>query len=113
MTATAHTNCLKCGRKLSAKASTAAGYGRTCRAKVRAAALAEATAGMKPETVAKASQLIADGGIVRIRGTVFKAASTDGSRVYRTAPQGCTCPAGIKGKHLCYHRAAAAMLLAA
>lgn len=111
--AAVHTHCHRCGRKLSSVKSTAAGYGRTCAAKVRAAALAKATQGMKPETVAKAVQLIADGGIVRIRGTVFKAASTDGSRVYRTAPQGCTCPAGVRGKYLCYHRAAASMLLAA
>jgi len=104
--------CQGCGRKLTAARSIADGRGRTCARKLRTAAAA-ASLTVKPETVAKAVELLADGGLVRIRPTVFKSASSDGSRVYRTAPQGCTCPAGIRGKYLCYHRVAAAIALAA
>jgi hypothetical protein len=104
--------CQGCGRRLTAAKSVAAGRGRACRAKVRAAAAVVAET-VKPELVAKAVELIADGGLVRVRPTVFQSASSDGTRVYRTAPQGCTCPAGVRGKYLCYHRVAAAIALAA
>lgn len=107
------TRCSSCGRKLTAARSVAAGRGRACTRKLRDAARAKATAGVKPELVAKAVELLADNGLVRIRPTVFKSASSDGSRVYRTAPQACTCPAGVRGAYLCYHRVAAAIALAA
>lgn len=106
-------HCAGCGRKLTAAKSVADGRGRVCRAKLRKAALAKATAGVKPELVAKAVELLADNGLVQIRPTVFKSMSSDGTRAYRTAPQGCTCPAGVRGKYLCYHRVAAAIALAA
>jgi hypothetical protein len=105
--------CSNCGRKLTAARSIAAGKGRTCTRKLRDAARAKATAGVKPELVAKAVELIADNGLVQIRPTVFKSMSSDGTRAYLTAPQGCTCPAGVRGKYLCYHRVAAAIALAA
>lgn len=110
-TETAH--CLRCGRVLRSLDSVARGMGRTCRAKVTAAAKAKAAADFKPATAAKAMELIEMGGIVAIRTRVFRAASSDGTRTYLAAPEGCTCAAGVKGKHVCYHRAAAAILLAA
>jgi hypothetical protein len=82
------------------------GYGRTCRAKVTAAAKAKAAADFKPDTAAKALELIEMGGIVAIRGRrVFRTVSSDGTRTYLTAPQACNCKAGLKGKFVCFHRA--------
>jgi len=65
----------------------------------------------KPEQVAKAAELIAEGAIVPLRSVIFLAVSSDGRRQYRTAPGACTCPAGIRGVR-CYHTAAARILLA-
>lgn len=107
----AHTNCLRCGRALRSTTSTARGYGRTCAAKVRAAA--KAAADFKPATVAKAQELIELGGLVAIRARVFRVVASDGLGHYLTAPEACTCKAGLKGIHVCYHRAAAAIMLAA
>jgi hypothetical protein len=106
-------NCLRCGRKLTSADSTRRGYGRTCRAKVRAAAKAKVAAAFKPATVAKAEELIEQGGIVAIRPRVFRVVASNGQGTYLTAPEACTCAAGLRGKHVCYHRAAAAILLAA
>lgn len=108
---TAH--CLRCGRILRAADSVARGMGRTCRAKVTAAAKAKAAAEYKPATAAKAMELIEMGGIVAIRTGVFRAVSSDGTRTYLTAPQACNCAAGLKGQFVCFHRAAAAIMLAA
>jgi hypothetical protein len=109
---TAH--CLRCGRILRSADSVARRYGRTCRAKVTAAAKAKAAADYRPATAAKAMELIEMGGIVAIRGRrVFRAVSSDGTRTYLTAPHACNCAAGLKGKHVCFHRAAAAIMLAA
>lgn len=101
--------CTDCGHRIWSARSLAEGRGAGCRAKVRRAAK---SVGMKPESRDKALELIADGGIVRIRATVFLAVSSDGASVHRTAPQGCTCPAGLKNIN-CYHRDAARLLLAA
>jgi hypothetical protein len=111
--AAAHTNCLRCGRKLTSAKSIATGYGPTCTRKVKAAAKAKAAAAFKPATVAKAEELIEQGGIVAIRARVFRVVSSNGQGTYLTAPEGCTCAAGLRGKHVCYHRAAATILLAA
>ncbi|MFH8737964.1 hypothetical protein [Streptomyces sp. NPDC017964] len=56
--------------------------------------------------------MIADAAITPLRNTVFLAVSTDGTETYRSAPTGCTCPAGLKGSR-CYHQLAARLLLAA
>lgn len=110
---TEHTNCIRCGRKLTSATSAARGYGRTCQTKMRQAAQATATTELKPATAAKALELIELGGIVAIRGRrVFRTVSSDGTRTYLTARQACNCPAGLKGKHMCYHRAAALLLAA-
>lgn len=118
MTATQTTaKCQGCGRVLRAAKSIAIGRGRRCAAKVREAAKAAQLA-FKPAQVAKAEELIADGGIVAIRGRrAFRAVSTDGTRTYLTAPQTCTCAAGLKSERadqrVCFHRIAAAILQAA
>jgi len=113
MNATEH-HCHRCGRVLRSAKSVSDGYGRTCRAKVTAAAKAKAASEFKPATAAKALELIEMGGIVAIRGRrVFRTVSSDGTRTYLAAPEACNCAAGLKGKHICYHRAAAAIMLAA
>lgn len=106
------TKCLRCGRTLTSARSTAAGYGRTCKARIVASAKA-ATA--KPEQLAKAVDAIETGAVVPLRrrhARVFRSVSSDGSRFYLTAATGqCNCPAGLKSRP-CYH-AVAAQLLAA
>lgn len=114
MTATQTTaKCLGCGRVLRAAKSIAAGRGRRCLAKVREAVKAAASA-FKPAQVAKAEELIADGGILPIRGRrVFRVVSSNGAATYLAAPQACNCAAGLKSKNTCYHRVAATILAAA
>ena len=108
---TTHTNCLRCGRRLTSTKSVATGYGPTCTRKVKAAVKAEIVAAHKPQAIAKAEELIEQGGIVPIRGRrIFAVVASNGTDTYKTAPQGCTCPAGIKGRYVCYHRVAAQIL---
>ncbi|MDX2702161.1 DUF6011 domain-containing protein [Streptomyces sp. PA03-6a] len=104
-----HTNCLRCGRTLTSAKSRATGYGPTCAAKIRHA---NAGTDFKPHQIASARELIADGAIIPLRSVVFLTVSTDGTETYKTAPTGCTCPAGLKGSR-CYHQLAARLLLAA
>lgn len=109
-TAHQHTNCLRCGRTLRTAKSQALGYGPKCAAKVRRSPVD--TSDCKAHQVASARELIEDGAIVPLRSVVFIAVSTDGTETYKSAPTGCTCPAGLKGAR-CYHQLAARMLLAA
>lgn len=103
--------CLRCGRALRSAKSVATGYGPTCQRKVREAARAQVVAQYKPQLVAKAEELIEQGGIIALRGRhVFQVVASNGTDTYKTAPQGCTCAAGLKGKHVCYHRIAAHIL---
>lgn len=96
--------CKRCRRTLRSAASIARGRGRTCAKRERQAA---AVAGLKATTVAKAQELIEQRALVPIRGRrVFRIVSSDGQRTYLSAAQACTCPAGLKAKHLCYHRVA-------
>lgn len=111
-TATPTANCLRCGRTLRAAKSIAAGYGRTCRARVAAAAHTTDLTAYKPAQLASAQELIEDGAIIAIRPGIFRTVATDGTELYLTAVQACTCPAGLKQRR-CYHRAAAAILTAA
>ena len=107
---TTHTNCLRCGRTLTSAKSIATGYGPKCAAKVRKAPVD--LTDYKPHQIASARELIEDGAIVPLRSVVFVTVSTDGTETYKTAPNVCTCPAGLKGGH-CYHQLAARLLLAA
>lgn len=113
-TAATHTNCLRCGRALKSAKSVATGYGPTCTRKVKAAAKTEAVTAFKPAQVAKAVELIEQGGIIPLRARrIFTVISSDGTASYKTAPQACTCPAGLKGRFVCYHRIAAQIVTAA
>jgi hypothetical protein len=101
--------CTRCGRQLRDAKSVALGRGPVCdrKAKAEAAALAA-----KPEQAAKALELLADGGIEVLRpGRVWLVVSGNGEQRYRTAPAGCTCPAGVRGRE-CYHRLAVRALAA-
>lgn len=115
MTAAATTtHCLRCRRVLRSAKSIATGYGPTCTRKVRAAAKTELITAYKPQQIAKAQELIEQGGIIPLRARhIFTVISSDGTNSYKTAPQACTCPAGLKGKFVCYHRIAAQIVTAA
>lgn len=102
--------CTRCHRPLRSAASITRGMGRTCAKRTRQA---NAVKDIKPATIAKAVELIEQHGIVAIRGRrIFQVVSSDGTATYKTAPHACTCTAGLKGRHVCYHRAAALMLAA-
>jgi len=56
--------------------------------------------------IAKAIELIEDGGVVPTTRTgVYYTVGTNGE-IYKTARTGCTCKAGINGRYACYHRIA-------
>ena len=107
--------CLRpgCGRKLTSAKSVACGYGPVCRARIRAAAIAEAVKDFAATTIDKARELIADGGLIpTTRDGVFRAVSSKGDgTAYLVHAAVCACPAGVRGR-ACYHRAAAAILTA-
>lgn len=107
---TEHTRCLRCRRVLRCARSRALGYGAKCAAKIRHTAVD--LTDYKPHQINSARELITDGAIIPLRSVIFITVSTDGTETYKTAPTGCTCPAGTKGSR-CYHQLAARMLLAA
>jgi hypothetical protein len=110
-----HTHCLRCWRPLTSARSIALGYGPTCLRKVKTAALAHTqNGGHKLALVAKATELIEQGGLVPLRARrIFQVVASDGATTYKTAAQACTCPAGLRGQHTCYHRIAAQIIAAA
>lgn len=111
-TTTKTANCRRCRALLTTPRSVTRGYGDRCWHEQRRENAAKA-AGFKPATITKARELIADGGIIPVRGRrVFRAVSSDGTASYLTAPQACACKAGLRGKHGCFHRAAATLLAA-
>ena len=69
-------------------------------------------AGYTADQAAKAVELIEDNAIHPLRGRVWLAVSTDGSRIHRCTSSHCTCEAGVKGRS-CYHLLAARVLEAA
>jgi hypothetical protein len=103
----ATTNCLRCGRTLRSAKSVAEGVGKTCKARIAAAAK---TSTEKPAQVAKATELIELGAIVPLRrrsGTrVFRVVSSRGDATYLSTARQCNCPAGLKGRYGCYHELA-------
>ena len=119
-TAATHTaKCLACGRtryfRTAAAAAKAAPNGRICRVKIVMAAMAEAAKGFAAKAVAKAMELITDGGLIATsRPDVFRAVSSDGSQAYLTHPQTCSCAAARRGRAVpCYHSLAARIAVAA
>jgi uncharacterized Zn finger protein len=110
MTTAGQTRCRHCHRPLRSPRSIALGAGPTCLRKIRKATAAQAHI-HKATAIEKARELIELGAITPLRGRrVFTVISSDGQRTYKTAAQGCTCPAGLKGRHVCYHRVAATIL---
>jgi hypothetical protein len=102
--------CRRCHAILSA--SNTKGIGPVCARKERQENAAK-TAGFKAAAIDKARQLIADKAILPLRGRrVFQVISSNGTDRYLTSPQACNCPAGLKGRFACYHRAAAVILAA-
>jgi hypothetical protein len=67
------------------------------------------TTGYTADQVAKAVELIEDNAIHPLRGRIWLAVSTDGSRVHRCTSSRCSCEAGVKGRS-CYHQLAARAL---
>lgn len=105
--------CLRCGRTLRAASSVRASYGRWCRAKIRAAAIAAVVRGFTAAQAEKARDLITDGGLVPTkRAGVFRAASSDGERSYLTHSAACACPAGLRSRSRCYHSLAVRIVMA-
>jgi hypothetical protein len=112
---TAPTSCLRCGRRLTATASVSAGYGRTCRARVAAAAEAVDLSAFSAAQVEKAREAIELRAVVpSSREGLYAAVASDGVTVYLTDAQqeSCTCKAAAHGRR-CYHLAAALILAAA
>lgn len=104
--------CKRCKATLTSARSIARGRGAHCEREYRREQAVQA-AGFKAAMVAAAREIIADHAIVPIRGRrVFEVVSSDGTGRYKTAPQACTCPAGLRGRYLCKHRAAATILAA-
>ncbi|WP_147312456.1 hypothetical protein [Thermomonospora umbrina] len=102
--------CTRCRATLRSPRSVARRMGDRC---ARLTRQDDAVKDAKAAAIDKARQLIADRAILPLRGRrVFQVVASDGNGRYLTAPQGCTCTAGIKGRHRCYHRVAAAMLAA-
>ena len=104
--------CLRCRRTLTAAASISAGYGPGCRARIRAATLTTSSPEFTAAQVARARELLADGGLIPTSSAgVYQSVSSDGATTYLTHRAGCTCPAGTRGNgRTCYHRAAARIL---
>ena len=107
--------CLRCSRVLRSAKSVAAGVGPTCKSKITAAAK---NTPAKPVQVAKAIELVELGAIIPLRrrnsGTrVFRVVSSRGDATYLAAAHNCTCAAGLKSRHECYHMLAAQLLGAA
>jgi hypothetical protein len=107
--------CLRCGRRLTASASISAGYGRTCRSRIRIAAEAADLAGFHGWQVEKAREAIEMRAVVPSSRTgLYASVSSDGVTVYLTdaRERSCTCKAAANGRR-CYHLVAALILAAA
>ena len=98
--------CRKCQRPLRSASSVAAKIGPRC------AAIEAATEGLNAKQAEKALELVADGGVVKIRKNVFAVAAGEGEGHYLTALTGqCNCAWGLKRtsaeKKTCAHVGAA------
>ena len=114
-TQTPTANCIRCGRVLRSLKSVSARMGRTCKAKVKAAAVATVKAryAHKPHLVAKAEEAIEAGGVIQLRGKVCEVAGSKGAK-YLSHPAACNCKAGLKSAnpYLCHHRIVADIFIA-
>ena len=96
--------CRRCKRPLTASA--AFGIGPRC------AAIEAATEGLNAKQAEKAIELVADGGVVKVRENVFAVTAGEGEGHYLTALTGqCNCPWGLRRtsaeKKTCAHVGAA------
>lgn len=99
--------CKGCDRPLTAASSRRIGRGRACQAKF-VARVAAAAKVEQPARLAKAVELIEDGGLVRV-GHLVLAMSSRGDQSYEVSTDGngaCTCLAAQHGR-ACYHVLAA------
>lgn len=89
-TTTEHTaKCRRCHRALRSATSAALGIGPRC------AAIEAAFEGLSGKQVDKARQLIVDGGVVKVRKGIYRAAGEDGCAVHIASVNGnCTCEWG-------------------
>jgi Family of unknown function (DUF6011) len=109
---TFESSCLRCGRKLAAASSVAAGYGRCCARKIRAAIASAEPTDFTAAQHEKAAELITSGGVVPARFPgVFGTVASAGDAYYLTHSAACNCPAGLHGL-LCYHVAAVRLIAA-
>jgi hypothetical protein len=101
--ATEHTaRCGRCHRTLRAATSVRDGYGRGCKAIMRAAALAAAVKGFAAKQVDAARELIEDRALIATsRPGVFRVVSSDGERSYLSHSQTCGCPSGLRRLTAC------------
>jgi hypothetical protein len=107
-----HEKCISCGRRLFCAVSKHRGYGWGCWARIRKAVrkAMEALTAFTVRQVEQARELIEDAAIVagEIAG-LFHCGSTDGTEIYDTTTDTCSCVASKE----CYHRAAVAILAGA
>ena len=105
--------CLACGWTLRSAKAVARGYGSACWAKIRKAEAATDLSAWTASQLEDAHQAIEDGAVVpSTRVGVFHVVSSDGSEVYRTHRDGCTCPNGLQihQPRPCWHRCAVAIV---
>jgi hypothetical protein len=96
--ATGHTvKCGRCHRILRSERSIRDGYGRGCKARMRAAAIAAAVKGFAQRQIEAAMEIIEDKALVATnRPGVYRAASSDGTQTYLTHSQTCGCASGLR-----------------
>lgn len=100
------TTCTRCGRKLTALASMARGFGRHCAGIVaKAKKLRLMYAAYSPDQVVKATLLLASGKMAHCGEGVWRVPASNGHDHYLTGTGTCQCPAGRRGR-ACYHRLA-------
>ena len=108
------TRCARCRRVLRSERSKRDGYGRGCKAILRAAALAAAVKGFTQAQIDRARELIELRALVATgRAWVFQVAGSDGA-VYLTHSDTCNCPSGLRRLTACTckHSLAVRMILA-
>jgi hypothetical protein len=107
--------CGRCHRPLRAERSRRDGYGRGCKAIMRAAAIAAAVKGFAGAQIERAKELIELRALVATsRPGVFLVAGSDGA-TYKSHSETCNCPSGLRRLTACTckHSLAVRIILAA
>ena len=108
--------CRGCRHLIRSAESLATGYGKGCRAKMRRTARSADLSAWTSAQIEDAQQAIEDGAAVpSSREGMFHVVSSDGSEIYRTHANGCTCANGLltRPARPCWHRAAVVIILGA